>query len=143
MAMSLAEDRTKMLWKNFMPGRNLISNKVSDDLFSVRVYGGDFDANIDNPSLYFKKWAAVEVKDLDNVPEGMGTIILEKGLYAVFHYTGPSTDPSIYEYIFTEWLPNSAYKIDNRPFFEVMGEKYKNNDPDSEEDIYIPVSLKD
>jgi hypothetical protein len=29
--------------------------------------------------------------------------------------------------------------LDNRPHFEILGEKYKNADPDSEEDVYIPV----
>jgi AraC family transcriptional regulator len=29
--------------------------------------------------------------------------------------------------------------LDQRPHVEVMGEKYKNNDPDSEEEIWIPI----
>jgi predicted transcriptional regulator YdeE len=33
-------------------------------------------------------------------------------------------------------------KIDNRPHFEVLGDKYKNNDPSSEEEIWIPIRKK-
>ncbi|MEN9524835.1 MAG: hypothetical protein RLZZ256_219, partial [Bacteroidota bacterium] len=31
------------------------------------------------------------------------------------------------------------YLLDERPHVEVMGSKYKNNDPASEEDIWIPI----
>ncbi len=39
-------------------------------------------------------------------------------------------------------LPNSEYELENRPHFEVLGEKYKNNDPNSEEEIWIPIKKK-
>ena len=76
------------------------------------------------------------------LPQGMESFVLEGGLYAVFDYKGSSTDMSIYQYIFSEWIPNSAYTVDDRPHFEVLGPKYKNNSPDSEEEIWIPVKLK-
>ncbi|EPE83362.1 GyrI-like small molecule binding domain protein [Leptospira noguchii str. 1993005606] len=40
-------------------------------------------------------------------------------------------------YIFQEWLPNSGYKL--KPHFELLGSKYKNNDPTSEEEVWIPI----
>lgn len=49
---------------------------------------------------------------------------------------------SIFQYIFGTWLPASGYYLDNRPHFEILGHKYKNNDPDSEEEIWIPVKPK-
>jgi AraC family transcriptional regulator len=33
--------------------------------------------------------------------------------------------------------------LDNRPHFEILGEKYKQGSTDAEEEIWIPVSLKD
>jgi AraC family transcriptional regulator len=42
-------------------------------------------------------------------------------------------------YIFNTWLPKSGYQLDRRPHFEILGEKYKNNNPDSEEEIWIPI----
>jgi AraC family transcriptional regulator len=36
-------------------------------------------------------------------------------------------------------LPKSEYELDYRPHFEILGEKYKNNDQLSEEDIFIPI----
>ncbi|MGZ3847072.1 MAG: GyrI-like domain-containing protein, partial [Flavisolibacter sp.] len=77
-----------------------------------------------------------------DVPEGMESFVLNGGLYAVFDYQGLNTDNRIFIYIFRDWLPNSEYELDDRPQFEVLGEKYKNNDPDSQEEIWIPVKLK-
>ncbi|MFM9945765.1 MAG: GyrI-like domain-containing protein, partial [Bacteroidia bacterium] len=44
--------------------------------------------------------------------------------------------------IYGTWIPNSEYNLDNRPHFEILGEKYKNNHPDSEEEIWIPIKPK-
>lgn len=91
----------------------------------------------------FERWAAIEVADFNNVPGEMEIFTLPGGLYAVFEYKGLNTDPSIFKYIFEKWLPKSDYDLDNRPHFEVLGEKYKNNDPASEEEIWIPIKPKD
>ena len=75
--------------------------------------------------LNLKKWATVEVMDFDAFPSGMESFTLKGGLYAVFDYKGSSTDSSIFQYIFQEWLPSSDYELDHRPHFEVLGKKYK------------------
>jgi hypothetical protein len=90
----------------------------------------------------FEKWACVEVTDFDHVPSDMETFNLAEGLYAVFDYKGLSSDPSIFQYIFGTWLPSSEYILDNRPHFEILGDKYKNNDLNSEEEIWVPIKLK-
>jgi AraC family transcriptional regulator len=73
----------------------------------------------------------------------METYTLPAGLYAIFLYKGTSTDiASFYQNIFTGWLPNSEYALDDRAHFEVLGENYKNNDPTSEEEIWIPIKEK-
>jgi AraC family transcriptional regulator len=68
---------------------------------------------------------------------------LPEGLYAVFLHRGPATTgPKTFEYIFQTWLPASEYFLDHRPHFEILGTNYKNDDPDSEEEIWIPVKPK-
>ena len=84
----------------------------------------------------------MEVSSLDFVPNEMETYSLAGGLYAVFNYKGLSSDPQIFQYIYGTWIPNSEYELDQRPHFEVLGENYKNNDPNSEEEIWIPIKLK-
>jgi len=139
---SIANNQTFSLWSSFMPRRKEIVNTVSTDLFSMQVYPYDFDFTFSNLSVTFQKWATVEVTDFENIPEEMETYVLPAGLYAVFEYKGLNTDTKIFEYIFGTWLPSSQYNIDNRPHFEILGAKYKNNDPNSEEEIWIPIKLK-
>ncbi len=139
--MSLANNKTAELWKSFAPRCKEISNNISNDLISMQVYEPSYFANF-NPTNEFVKWATVEVTNFDSVPADMETFILPGGRYAVFEYKGSSNDPSIFQYIFGTWLPSSEYVLDNRPHFEVLGDKYKNNDPTSEEEIWIPVRLK-
>ena len=137
--MSLVDFRIEELWNSFLPIS--IKNTLSADLISMTIYQSSYFIDFD-PSAEFEKWAAVEVSEFEDVPADLKTFVLPKGLYAIFHYQGLSSDNSIFRYIFDEWLPNSNYVLDARPNFEVLGEKYKNNNPESEEDIYIPIKVR-
>jgi AraC family transcriptional regulator len=141
LTMSLTDNKTGDLWKSFMPRRREITNNMTNDLISMQIYKPAYFTDF-NPINEFEKWAAVEVSDFYNVPIDMEPFTLIGGLYAVFDYKGLSTDNSIFQYIFGTWLPNSNYLMDNRPHFEVLGEKYKNADPNSEEEIWIPIRQK-
>lgn len=140
MNMSLVENKTSILWQNFMPRRKEISNALNSDLISMQVYDTVLEAG--NLNQAFDKWAVIEVSDFEKIPENMKTFNLAGGLYAMFHYKGSSNDTSIFRYIFEEWLPNSNYELDQRPHFEVLGANYRNNDPNSEEEIWIPIKSK-
>ncbi len=141
--MSFAHDRTFELWRSFMPERNSIKHGVSTDLFSLQVYEAAHDFTFLNPAAEFENWAAKEVSDFADVPAGMEAFTLSGGLYAVFLHKGAAaTGPETFRYIFGSWLPHSGYELDNRPHFEILGPKYKNNDPASEEDIWIPIRKK-
>jgi len=139
--MSFANYKIRELWKSFMPRRKEIVNNLTGDLISIAVYKPGHFSDF-KPANEFERWAAVEVASFDNVPEEMETFVLPGGLYAVFDYKGLNTDRAIFQYILGTWLPNSAYVLDSRPHFEVLGDKYKNNDPASEEEIWIPIKLK-
>lgn len=139
--MSLVHNKTGQLWGQFAPRIKEIQNSVTTDKISMQVYPPRYYEQF-NPNNEFVKWAAVEVTNFESIPEGMQSFILPEGLYAVFDYKGSSTDTSIFQYIFSEWLPNSEYTVDDRPHFEVLGAKYKNNDPNSEEEIWVPVKAK-
>lgn len=45
----------------------------------------------------------------------------------------------MFRYIFGTWLPASGYVLDDRPHFEVLGPGYRPDDPEAEEDIFIPI----
>lgn len=138
--MSYANNLTANLWRSFMPRKHEIKRIVNSDLISMQIYPVSFDFS---PNINYRKWAAVEVSQVEDIPQGMESYTIQGGLYALIHYKGLSTDTRVFGYIFNEWLPQSEYLLDNnRPHFEVLGEKYKNNDPESEEDIYIPIKIK-
>lgn len=142
MIMSYADYRIGKLWGSFMPRRKEITNNLNNDLISMVVYQPSHFKDF-KPTNEFERWAAVEVENFDHVPNEMETYTLPAGVYAVFLYKGTSTDiASFYQNIFTVWLPNSAYALDDRAHFEVLGENYKNNDPSSEEEIWIPIKEK-
>jgi AraC family transcriptional regulator len=124
-----------------MPVRKEIENTTGAALYSLQVYPPSYFLSF-NPATVFEKWAAAEVSGFEKVPTGMECFELPGGLYAVFLHKGSSTDTSTFQYIFSQWLPNADHVLDNRPHFELLGEKYKNGDPASEEEIWIPVKAK-
>ena len=142
MRMSFADDKTGDLWRSFMPRRKEIQNTVGSNLYSMQLYAPSFFDAFD-PTAAFKKWAAVEVTDYDSIPNEMEATTLPGGRYVVFLYRGSSSEAAqAFEYIFTTWIPQSDYMVDDRPHFEILGEQYKNADADSAEEIWIPIKLK-
>jgi AraC family transcriptional regulator len=140
MRMTLSDNKTGELWRNFMQRRKEIKNKLNDLLFSMQVYEQLSYFENFNPDIPFEKWAAVEVQDFNSIPAKMEPYKLPGGLYAVFvHRGGAYTGDETFQYIFGTWLPDSEYALDNRPHFELLDEKYKNYVPDSEEEIWIPI----
>jgi AraC family transcriptional regulator len=140
MRMSLVNNRTRELFQAFMPHRHKIANTVDSDIFCVRVYDASYSFSSFDPTAEFEKWAAVEVSGPDSVPNGMETLDLAGGSYAVFeHKGGPAAAPQSFGFIFGTWLPSSNHMLDHRPHFEIIGEKYGDGGSDSEEEIWVPV----
>jgi AraC family transcriptional regulator len=140
--MSLLNDRTLELWQSFMPFRKNISNKASSDLFSLQVYDKPLTSAGFDPLVEFEKWALQEVLDFGSIPEGMEPYTLKGGLYAVFVHRGlPRTFPTTFQRI-SNWVQHSEYAIDHREHFEVLGDRYKRDDPASEEEVWIPIKRK-
>jgi AraC family transcriptional regulator len=135
-----ADYRVFELWISFMPRRKEIQNTIGSELYNIQINPENFDFQ---PNTPYTKWAAVAVSIFDFIPDGMETLEIQEGLYAVFNYKGDQSNfAAFFKSIYTEWLPSSDYELGNHPQFEVLGEKYKNNDPNSEEEIWIPIKRK-
>ena len=138
--MNFLNNKTQELWKSFMPRRKEILNSIGTDLYSVEVYDSPSYFDAFSPATEFEKWAAIKVENKDSIPKEMEGLTIPAGLYAVFIFKGKAGEaPAFYRYILGTWLPSSEYHIDHRPHFAVMGEKYKNNDLDSEEEFWVPI----
>jgi AraC family transcriptional regulator len=138
--MSLLDNQTQTIWQLFMPRLKEIKNAVSADLFSLQNYPENYFTNF-TPETIFTKWAAVEVKDFENILDGFEKLEITGGKYAVFLHKGNTEMfAKTAQYIYTEWLPNSGYQLDNKPHFEVLGDNYLGHEnPKSEEEIWIPI----
>lgn len=123
------------LWQQFSPRKHEINNLVNSMAIAMQTFTLSKDGE---PNSNFNMWACVEVSNLSDIPKGMEGFIIPKGDYVKVLHKGMNAGET-YQRIMTEWLPNSGYVIDDRPHFQVMGEKYKNGSPDSEEDFYVPV----
>ena len=121
------------LWKQFMPRKREIEHTLNHELIALQDYS-EF-GNFEKP---FDIWACTEVSSHETIPEGMLSYTIPAGTYAIFLQKGMNAGTT-YQRIMTEWLPHSDYVIDDRPHFQVMGDKYKNGSPDSEEDFYVPI----
>lgn len=141
--MSFAENTTPELWCQFMPRKKEISGVKSNELFSLQNYPTGYSFRDFDINKKFEKWAAVEVEDLNSVPQDMESMVLKSGCYAVFLYKGKPGDAApFFTNIFRDWLPNSAYELDDRSHFEILGERFNKDDSNSEEEVWIPVRLK-
>jgi AraC family transcriptional regulator len=138
MQMSLTDNKTGLLWGRFMPKRKEIINSIGTELYSIQIYPPSYFNRFD-PAQCFEKWATMEVSSFHEVSPNMETLTVPTGLYAVFIHHGSNMDTSTFDYIFNTWLPSSNYQIDTRPHFEILGARYKNGDPNSEEEIWIPI----
>lgn len=128
------------LWKNFMPRKSEIQNQLNANIFSIAFYPENFFGSF-NPNVEFVKVAAIQCSEIVEIPTGMKTFEIPEGMYFKFRYKGKADQyPTLFERILKEVLPQNNLVLDNRPHFEILGPEYKNNDPNSEEDIHIPVT---
>ncbi|WP_320815111.1 GyrI-like domain-containing protein [Flavobacterium sp.] len=140
---TMENDQTVKIWQQLMPRLKEIKNAASADFFSLQVYNGEsfeeFKSNTE-----FTKYALVEVKNYDFIPEGFETFEIPAGDYAVFIHKGTSANfYNTSQYIYGEWLPKSKYKLDDKPHFTVMGDKYLGHEnPETEEEVWVPIIEK-
>ncbi len=124
--MRLMEDKILQLFSGFMPQIKPITHRKNTEILCLQIYSDPFDYLNFDTNAKFNKWASVEITDETIVEPNMQRLDGPAGFYAVFLHTGlPSEFLKTYDYICLEWFPKSIYKPDNRPYFEVMGEKYK------------------
>ena len=134
--MSLYNNLTPELWGHFRRAQKQHFTADPEFFYSVNVYPNEYFENF-NPATPFLKYALVSAEYVGERDLGWEQFSLPGGLYAVFDHKGP--DFSIFQYIYTQWLPQSGYELDNRPHFEKLPSNYIPGHPASTEEIYIPI----
>lgn len=126
------------LWRDFRSRVSEVEGRVGPDFVSMRLYEEPL-ASAPSADARFEQWAAVEVSEFDEGAD-MARHSLSGGLYAVFIHRGPaSAFAATARYIYGEWLPGSAYELDDREHFEVLGPSYRPDDPEATEEVWIPI----
>lgn len=142
--MSYAADKTPQLFMSFMPLRNRIPHRANDLIYLVNIFPGELSQQNISFTTRFEKLGAVPVKQKDLLPDELTYYTLPGGTYAVFIHRGPaSAFFDTFNFIFGKWIPESEWEYDTtRHRFERIPQGYRPDDPNSEEEIWIPVKAK-
>ncbi len=126
-------------WDRFFPFAKEITPRVNENAwYGVEMYGPEFEK--DHQWMYFP---STEVGSLDAIPEALFAKVLPAATYAVFTVKGGI--PKISEtfmYAYGSWIPASPYEVAHPYDFEYYDERFKDDDPDTELDLYIPIRPK-
>lgn len=134
--MSLVENKTHQLWSGFMKELSSKGEDVEQVKYSVEIYDGLDYFETFNPTNEFTKSAGVVTDKL----LGMELIEIPSGKYLVYDYKGkPSEAFNFFQYFFQEFLPSSEFELDDRPHMAIMDERYLGEDPESQEEFWIPI----
>jgi len=134
---------TQILFQSLMPQRNSIAQAVKGAYYSLQVYSKNIDFRTFNPQTEYTKWAAIQVNAYTLAHKNLEQMTIPAGMYAVFQFKGsPQTFPQLMQYIHGIWLPNSKYRLNNTPHFELLDDRYSTKNAENEEEVWIPITLK-
>lgn len=125
-------DDIPQLWNRFMARFG--------ELRHVTEHGISYGVsdNFDESTGEFDYVAAVRVSSAENVPDDMIVVQIPAQSYAVFSCTLANLGET-YQQIYGTWLPQSGYRRASAPEFEVYGEDFNPNDPNSQFSVFIPI----
>jgi AraC family transcriptional regulator len=125
-------------WNRLLKEAHTIQNKIQPERYYQVQYWSD---NQELGGMFF--FTGTEVTAVSDLNPLFVVKTLPKGRYLRFIHKGLSNKVGYtYQYIYTQFLPDTEYKL-TRPFnYEYYGEKYKGPyNEQSESEIYIPVEL--
>jgi AraC family transcriptional regulator len=128
-------------WHRFFPLAERIPHRVNPAvMYGVEMYGPE--------SMQEHKWTyfpstAVSQLDVSEIPDHLFAAVLPAARYAVFTAKGGLTAlPATFRYAYDTWLPASEYEGTGMLDFELYDERFRESEPDSELDVYIPIRLR-
>ncbi len=127
-------------WFELKSSLDAIERKNEHTMYGLEDYSEGFCSE----PLSFYYMAGVEVDKDTLLPKGMDRKVVPKAKYAVFTVNGNNANGEIgqaFQYIYSVWLPNSEYCIDENALldFEYYDERWDCQFGAAQMDIYIPV----
>ncbi|MCK5241140.1 GyrI-like domain-containing protein [bacterium] len=133
----------RALWESFNVSVHTVTNHIRKAAW--QKYGVSFNPQ---PGNHFSYMAAVEVSEVDDVPEDMTGKMLPALTYARFCHHGDfcNLPTTIYE-IYNKWLPDSEYHLVpgwqcGISHFERYDQRFQWSSAESEIDIFLPIRTK-
>ncbi|MBL1277598.1 MAG: effector binding domain-containing protein [Ectothiorhodospiraceae bacterium] len=126
-------DKLPLLWNEFLPRVNDISDKVPD-------LGYGIVRQTQDKTDLLEYYAACEVTQLNEIPKGMVSITIPQCRYAKFSHNGNVNKiNNTVNYIYSSWLLQSGERHSYGPDIEIYGHEYV---PDSDDStIYYAIPL--
>jgi AraC family transcriptional regulator len=126
------------LWAEYNPRGQEISARLSFADMGVVVCIDDAKEKSHPDECYYM--ACAEVTSTEEIPQGMTTMTIPAGNYAVFTHRGTIAKIDFtMNFIYGSWLPKSNRKLREAPEMEVYDHRFRPNSDESEFDIYIPI----
>ena len=127
-------------WSELKSHLAMLPRKNTHTMYGFEDYSEAFCAE----PLSFFYMAGVEVDKAAVLPEGMDRKVVQRATYAVFTVNGNNANGEIgeaFQYIYSMWLPNSEYCIDENALFdfEYYDERWDCQFERAQMDIYVPV----
>ena len=126
------------LWDEYLSRQNEITSRTKSYNLGVCMPVSN-DMQKSHPDEFFYL-ACTEVKNINQVPQGMFAKTIPAGEYAIFTHKGllSKLDHTM-NYIYGSWLPKSGRKLREAPDLELYDHRFSPNNEQSEFDIYIPI----
>ena len=84
-------------------------------------------------------WAAVRIREDRFQDNAEKYVSITAGLYAQFTIQGNEVPANLYQYIFTTWMSESPYQLDDRPHFDKLWPDPHQRGTVSKQVICIPI----
>ena len=129
-------------WNIFMKNahkitdKTVVSGRCPDPAYGLEFYADDF---FETGKFFYMP--AFQVNSIDYIPAEMTAKIIPASKYAVFiHHGKAETVSGTITAAYKSWIGKAGLKAARSFDFEYYGERYKPGFPESQTDIYIPVS---
>lgn len=124
------------LWDAFLPRLDEVKNTIQGAGYGV------IQQTKEKTDL-LEYYAAVQVAELDTLPEGMVSVVIPETQYASFVHKGHvQTLDNTVNYIYSSWLMQSQYRHSYGADLEIYGDGYIPDSDDSEIFYAIPLLTK-
>ncbi len=128
-------------WEQFFQVQHKIQNSIGKEFYGITFYPEDYDPSQEGGHIYM---VAAQVKNLEDLPEGVVGCEIPARSYIVFEHKGPMEKVGeLYGYIYHSFLPNSDFTAIYSDTIERYDHRFMEDPENPIFEIWIPVQAKE